>query len=65
MKEISDKLAWELTKKLDALESFCDEKSKDDNVDWLTAGCLCSDIRVHLYHHMKDMIHHPDFPEEG
>lgn len=68
MKEITDKLAWEIITRLDDLESLCDKmarkgKSKkyDVDPDWMAAGVLCFDIRAHLYHHMENMIEHPEF----
>ena len=71
MKEITDKLACELVKKLDALESWCDAKARDGrpgkydvDSDWLAASCLCFDIRAHLYHHMQDMIEHDSDKEK-
>jgi hypothetical protein len=68
VKEITDKLAHELLDKLVDLESWCDKKIKegrpqkgDVDTDWLIAASRCYDIRVHLSHHMEDMIHHPDY----
>lgn len=65
MKEITDKLANELIERLNALESWCDKKAKegrprkyDVDADWMTASCLCHDLRQHLYWHMQDMIKH-------
>lgn len=72
MKEISEKLAHELVDRLNKLESWCDEKAKegrptkgDVDTDWMTASCLCHDIRTHLYWHMgKDSAHPAESPQD-
>jgi hypothetical protein len=68
MQEITDKLAHELIERLNKLERFCDEKAKegrprkyDVDTGWMTAGCMCFDLRTHIYHHMQDMIKHPGY----
>jgi len=72
MKEITDKLANELLEKVVLLERWCDEKAKegrprkgDVDIDWITASCFAFDVKVHLWHHMQDMISHPSYkPKE-
>lgn len=71
MKEISDKLAHEILDMLDNIERVCDEKAKegrprkfDVDADWMLAGCLCSELRAHVFYHMRDMIKHPAFKGE-
>lgn len=61
MAEISDKLARELMERITRLEKLCDENAKkgrpakyDVDTDWMTAGCLCHDLRVHLQWHMRN-----------
>lgn len=69
MAEISDKLARELLERIARLEKLCDENSKkgrpakyDVDTDWMTAGCLCHDLRVHLQWHVRKDVD-PDTSE--
>ena len=71
MKEITDKLLDELIERVSCAERFSDEnfmnlKKKDREVanKFLSLSCLIHDIKVHLIHHSKELIKHPNYKDE-